>query len=165
MASVASMCAQIVNSRAIEVFFASVIPCVENKGAILLAASLNMKWYLAVLASALGSYVPVPFLLKLKTERIAAKSKLAAKLMANENSKHRQRFHDILQKYGHWGLFVVVSMPFTGIGCWLSALLANVAKCDKRSCAWAILLGNLVSSLITALAVYGVVSGIAFLIR
>ena len=133
MAGVASMCAQIVNSRAIEVFFASVIPCVENKGAILLAASLNMKWYLAVLASALGSYVPVPFLLKLKTERIAAKSKLAAKLMANE--KHRQRFHDILQKYGHWGLFVVVSMPFTGIGCWLSALLANVAKCDKRSCA------------------------------
>lgn len=39
-------------------------PFVENKGSILLAAALNVKWYLAYIGTSIGSFLPVPFLLR-----------------------------------------------------------------------------------------------------
>ena len=56
-----------------------------------------------------------------------------------------------------------MSVPFTGVGCWLGAIVANLAGINKRYSALAILLGTLVSSLITTLAVYGLISGVSYL--
>ena len=47
----------------IVVFFSSMLPFIENKGSILLAAALNMKWYISYAETTIGSFLPVPFLI------------------------------------------------------------------------------------------------------
>lgn len=163
MAPIASLFSGVSASKIVEVFVASVLPFVENKGAILLAASLKLKWYLAFLASSVGAYLPVPFLLKAKPKRLTAHARNAARMLPSSVAKPRAFVRKCLQKYGHWGIFLAVSVPFTGVGCWLSAIVANLAGINKRYSALAILLGTLVSSLITTLAVYGLISGVAYL--
>ena len=65
-------------SRFVQVFVASVLPLVENKGAIVLAASLKLKWYIAVLTSTLGAYLPGPFLLRAKTQHLRRRQSSSA---------------------------------------------------------------------------------------
>lgn len=163
MAPIASLFSGIASSRIVEVFVASVLPFVENKGAILLAASLKLKWYLAFLASSVGAYLPVPFLLKAKPKKLTAHARSASRMLPGSVAKPRAFIRKCLRKYGHWGIFLAVSVPFTGVGCWLSAIVANLAGINKRYSALAILLGTLVSSLITTLAVYGLISGVSYL--
>ena len=65
----------------IVVFFSSMLPFIENKGSILLAAALNMKWYISYAETTIGSFLPVPFLImvgkrglqRLRSNRIVGK--------------------------------------------------------------------------------------------
>ena len=152
-------------SRSVQVFVASVLPMVENKGAIVLAASLKLKWYIAFFTSTLGAYLPVPFLLRARTQALRSRLSRLSHLRWQSLTNALGRCRRALGRYGHWGIFLVVSLPFTGVGCWLSAILANLTGLNRRRAAGAIFLGTLVSGLITTLTVYGLVSGIAYLIR
>lgn len=152
-------------SRLFQVFGAAVLPFIENKGAIVLAASLKLKWYAAFLASTLGAYLPVPFLLHVKASTLRRRLSDASALCRPSVRKAGQRCRRALARYGHWGIFLVLSIPFTGVGCWLSAILANLGGVNRRRAAGAIFLGTLVSGLITTLMVYGLVSGIAYFLK
>lgn len=152
-------------SRFVQVFVASVLPLVENKGAIVLAASLKLKWYIAFLTSTLGAYLPVPFLLRAKTQHLRRRLSRLSQFRWRSLTDSLRRCRRALGRYGHWGIFFVVSIPFTGVGCWLSAILANLSGVNRRWAAAAIFLGTLVSGLITTAMVYGLVSGIAWLIQ
>ena len=50
--------------KSVFVVLSSMAPFVENRGSILLAAALDVKWYLAYVGTSIGSFLPVPFLLK-----------------------------------------------------------------------------------------------------
>ena len=50
--------------KSVVVLLSSMTPILENKGSILLGAALNLKWYLAYIGSSIGSFLPVPFLLR-----------------------------------------------------------------------------------------------------
>lgn len=148
--------------RALEVFVASALPFIENKGAILFAAALRLKWYAAYLLSVAGSYIPVPFLLRLELPKNPPKNSLAA--LALERAKAiRRKYLPFFQKYGCWALFALISIPFTGFGCWLGALLANAAGFNQKRSALAIFLGLAISSLITTLTAYGILVGVSLL--
>lgn len=58
--------------RSAAVFVMSMLPFIENKGAIILAAALKLKWYLTYLLTCIGSYLPVPFLLRMKKHPLRA---------------------------------------------------------------------------------------------
>ncbi len=51
----------------------SMLPFIENKGAIILAAALKLKWYLTYLLTCIGSYLPVPLLLRMKKHPLGQK--------------------------------------------------------------------------------------------
>lgn len=119
-------------SRLFQVFGAAVLPFIENKGAIVLAASLKLKWYAAFLASTLGAYLPVPFLLRVKASTLRRRLSDASSLCRPSVRKAGQRCRRALARYGHWGIFLVLSIPFTGVGCWLSAILANLGGINRR---------------------------------
>ena len=59
--------------RSAAVFVMSMLPFIENKGAIILAAALKLKWYLTYLLTCIGSYLPVPFLLRMKKHPLGQK--------------------------------------------------------------------------------------------
>ncbi len=149
--------------RAAEVFLASALPFIENKGAILYAAAIKLKWYIAYLLSVAGSYIPVPFLLRAKLPRRTPKTSLAA-MAISRTENIRNKYRSVFQKYGSLGLFFLISIPFTGFGCWLGALIANIAGFNRKRSAIAIFLGLAVSSLITTVTAYGIVTGISLLL-
>ena len=47
------------------------VPLIENKGSIILAAALDLKWYIAYLGTSLGTFLPVPFLLRNSRKKLA----------------------------------------------------------------------------------------------
>lgn len=148
--------------RALEVFLASALPFIENKGAILYAAAIRLKWYVAYLLSVAGSYIPVPFLLRMDLPKHTPRSNLVS-IAVDRTRNIRRKYQAAFQKYGCWALFALISIPFTGFGCWLGALLANAAGFNRKRSALAIFLGLTISSLITTLTAYGIVAGISLL--
>ena len=144
--------------RSLAVFISSLLPFIENKGAIILAAALKLKWYLSYLLTCIGSYLPVPFLLRMKKHPLG-KKETSPKLLQKAHQaleKHEAQ----LKKYGPPALFVVVCIPLTGVGCWIGSTLARLTDMDEKRAGLAILGGTLVSGLITILGVYGLIGGI-----
>lgn len=76
--------------RSLAVFISSLLPFIENKGAIILAAALKLKWYLSYLLTCIGSYLPVPFLLRMKKHPLG-KKETSPKLL--------QKAHQALEKH------------------------------------------------------------------
>ena len=106
--------------RSAAVFVMSMLPFIENKGAIILAAALKLKWYLTYLLTCIGSYLPVPFLLRMKKHPLGQKE-TSPRLLRNAHQaleKHEAQ----LKKYGPPALFVCVCIPFTGVGCWIGSM-------------------------------------------
>ena len=125
--------------RSLAVFISSLLPFIENKGAIILAAALKLKWYL--------TYI-------LTSPKLLQKAHQALE-------KHEAQ----LKKYGPPALFVVVCIPLTGVGCWIGSTLARLTDMDEKRAGLAILGGTLVSGLITILGVYGLIGGIQYLLK
>ena len=150
--------------RSLAVFISSLLPFIENKGAIILAAALKLKWYLSYLLTCIGSYLPVPLLLRMKKHPLG-KQETSPKLL--------QKAHQALEKHD-WpaqkirplpALFVAVCIPLTGVGCWIGSMLARLTDMDEKRAGLAILGGTLVSGLITILGVYGLIGGIQYLLK
>ena len=149
--------------RSAAVFVMSMLPFIENKGAIILAAALKLKWYLTYLLTCIGSYLPVPFLLRMKKHALGQKE-TSPRLLRNTHQaleKHEAQ----LKKYGPPALFVCVCIPFTGVGCWIGSMLARLTDMDERRAGLAIFGGTLVSGVLTILGVYGLVGGLQYLLR
>lgn len=132
------------------VFLAALVPLIESKGAVVFARMLGLQSTLACALSFAGSYFPVPFLLY---------------------SKHAQQFHfkgkrkglpasfqEYLSRYGCWALLVMIAIPFTGVGCWLAAILALVTHMNRRRAAVCIFIGNLIAVLLMSGCVSSVVA-------
>ena len=116
--------------RSAAVFVMSMLPFIENKGAIILAAALKLKWYLTYLLTCIGSYLPVPLLLRMKKHPLGQKE-TSPRLLRNAHQaleKHEAQ----LKKYGPPALFVCVCIPFTGVGCWIGSMLARLTDMDER---------------------------------
>ena len=149
--------------RSLAVLVSSMLPFIENKGAMLLGAGLKLKWYLSYALTSLGSYSPVPLLLKMKKHMPGAKA-TQSKLLRKAHAV-LERHEGTIRKYGPPALFLCVCIPFTGVGCWLGAMLARLTDMDEKKAALAIFCGTLVSGLITMLGVYGLVGGLQYLLR
>lgn len=147
-------------ARILSVILTSALPFVENKGAILFAAALKMKWYFAYALTCIGSFAPVPFLLKLWRSGAQPRGRLVTAV-----KRALDQHGEILHKYGPWALFLLVSIPLTGIGCWIGSILADLCNMDRKRSAVAIACGTLVSGLIMTLGVYGLIGGIRYLFR
>ena len=125
------------------------LPLVENKGAIVLAKFFGMPHLLSGVLCALGSYVPVPLLLY--TDRL--------KRFGQEQKKKGipETFRKYIEQYGSLALLVLIAIPFTGMGCWLGAMLARIMKLNKHRAAICIFIGNAIAVAILTGALHGIV--------
>ena len=137
-------------------FLLSMIPFVESKAAIPAAAAMRIPWRQALLWTAMGNAVPIPFVLKYggkwikKLERFSFYQKIYNKVQA---AMHKNS--NALSKNAVKALAVLIAIPFTGIGAWGGSFIANFLDLDKKQAFIAIFLGVTVSCFTTTLLTYG----------
>ena len=140
------------------VFFISMLPIIELRGAIPVGAAMGLPLWSNYLVSVVGNFLPVPFILLfiryilawMKTTKHLARIALWLEEKAQKNTAK-------VMKYATFGLFLFVAIPLPGTGAWTGALVAALLDMRMKYALPSILLGVLAAGVIMSLASYGVV--------
>ena len=133
-----------------KVFFASMIPFVESRFAILFFMDMGIDFWQLFLISVLGNMVPVPIIILLfrpivnwflKTKYL---KNIGEKLEEIANKKASK-----LKKVEGWGLFLFVALPLPGTGAISGALAATILKMRISRALPIIFIGTVVATSIT----------------
>ncbi|MBE7028812.1 MAG: small multi-drug export protein [Ruminococcaceae bacterium] len=133
-----------------KVFFASMIPFVESRFAILFFMDMGIDFWQLFLLSVLGNMVPVPIIILLfrpivnwflKTKYL---KNIGEKLEDIANKKASK-----LKKVEGWGLFLFVALPLPGTGAISGALAATILKMRISRALPIIFIGTVVATSIT----------------
>ena len=144
------------------VFLISLFPILENRAGIILAFMLKLPLGQAMLFSAIGNVLPIPFILLfirkifdwLRPTRFFGKivEKLEARAMRKSEGVKKAEF---------LGLLLFVGIPLPGTGGWTGSLIASLLEVDIKKASIAILLGIALAATIVSLLTYGVIGHIA----
>ncbi len=146
------------------VFFISMIPLIECRGAIPFGmVVLQMPMWEVLPIAIAGNILPVPFILLLIRPVIAwlKTTKFFHPLAVWIEGKADKKKDQVL-KYSKWGLFLFVAIPIPGTGAWTGALIAALLEMKVKSAFVTILLGMICAALIMTLGsmiVDGLISG------
>ena len=144
--------------RELCVFFCSMLPIIELRGAIPLGAALGLPFWANYLISIVGNLLPIPFILLFikgfltwcSKCRIKFLNKLANWLFGKVE-KHRGK----IEKYAFWGLTLFVAIPIPGTGAWTGALVAALIDVKFWRAILCIVIGVLIAGVIMTLISYG----------
>ena len=145
--------------RELCVFFCSLLPIIELRGAIPLGASLGLAWWQSFILSVVGNLLPVPFILLLMRwvldvmKKIKHLDKIALWLEAKAE-KNRAK----VEKYAFWGLILFVAIPLPGTGAWTGSLVASVTGMRFWRSMLCVTVGVLMAGIIMSLISYGAVA-------
>ena len=149
------------------VFFCSMLPIIELRGAIPLAFGLGLPWWQAFIISVLGNLLPVPFILLLINVIIKwmASSKVKifnkiANFLLEKVEKNRER----IEKYSFWGVCFFIAIPLPVTGAWTGSLVAAVIGMKPWKAFVSALLGVIIAGLVVTLIVYGGIGFLAWLL-
>ena len=140
------------------VFFISMLPLVELRGAIPIATAHGLDFTTAILLSIVGNLLPVPFIilfirkifawLRTKSERLNGfVTRMEQRALKKSDTVRRARF---------WGLFIFVAIPLPGTGAWTGALIAAVLNMRLKRAVPVIFLGVAIAGCIITILTHGV---------
>ncbi len=139
----------------IEVLLLSMVPLIEQRGAIPLGIIVhNLNPWAVFIVSFLGSLIPVPFILFFFSYIFEwlGKTKLL-KWFYDFVEKKVQKGKGKVEKYEKWGLIIFVAIPLPTTGLWTGSAVAAFLKMNKKKAAIYIIIGGLISAaVITALS-------------
>ena len=143
------------------VFFCSMIPIIELRGAIPLGAALGLEWWQSYLISVIGNFIPVPFILLFINAILRWMSKSRVKFfnkVANWLYEKAEKNREKIEKYAFWGvaLFVAILLPATGA--WTGSLVAAVFNMKFWKSMLSAIIGILIAGVVMTLISYGVVA-------
>ncbi len=146
------------------VFFISMVPVVELRGAIpigIMAQGLDPV--LTCCISVVGNFLPVPFIM-LFIRRILAWMKTTRHLggIALWLEERAEKNKGKVMQYATFGLFLFVAVPLPGTGAWTGALVAALMDMRMRYALPSIFCGVLAAGIIMTLASLGLVSAFAW---
>jgi uncharacterized membrane protein len=139
------------------VLVVSALPVIELRGAIPVGISLGMTPLNATLLSFFGSMIPVPFILLLirKIFDWLGKTKLFHKLITRLTEHSLSKNGKKIQKYGIWGLILVVAIPLPGTGVWSGSLISALLNMPIKRAFPAIAAGNAIAAIAVLAISYG----------
>lgn len=149
------------------VFLCSMLPVIELRGAIPMAAAFGLPWWQAYIIAVLGNLLPVPFILLLINVVIkwmsASKVKFFNKI-ANFLLERVEKKREKIEKYSFWGLCLFIAVPLPVTGAWTGSLVAAVIGMKPWKAFVSALLGVLIAGGVVTLIVYGGISFLAWLV-
>ena len=136
------------------------VPVIELRGAIPIAAAQGVNPWIAMVISICGNMVPVPFII-LFIRRIfkwmRGKSERLNRLVTRMEDKANRKKGKV-QQYEKLGLFLFVAIPAPGTGAWTGALIAAMLDMSLRSALPSIFGGVCTAGLIITLLCVGVIA-------
>ena len=142
-------------------FLISLLPILELRGGIIAANLLGVKLIPAFAICFIGNMLPIPFIL-LFIEKIfnwlRDKKGLGAVVRYCEKKADKNR--DKIDKYGLWGLLILVAIPLPGTGAWTGALVAALMRLDIKKSLPVIAAGVVIAGVIVSLIMYGAVDAL-----
>lgn len=146
------------------VFFCSMVPLIELRGAIPIGAALDMPWIPNFIISVLGNMLPIPFIL-LFIRRILSWMKTTkhfhkiAEWLENKAAKNTAK----VMKYASFGLTLFVGIPLPGTGAWTGALVAALLDMRMKYSLPSIFAGVVIAAFIMSGISYGFLGFLSFL--
>ena len=139
------------------VFFISMVPIVELRGAIPIAESLKLSISLYYPIAIIGNMLPVPiiYLFARKVLEWGKNKKIIGKFFTWCLEKGEKGGEKLKQTAGERGLFfallLFVGIPLPGTGAWTGTLAASFLNIDFKTSISAVTLGVLLAGLIMSL--------------
>lgn len=138
------------------VFIISLLPVLELRGGLIAARLLNMDILKAFIVCYIGNMLPIPFILLFirKIFELMRKSKHLGKVI-DKMEKKAEKHRKTIEKYGAWGLLILVAVPLPGTGGWTGALVAALMDIRIRRALPIIALGVLIAGIIVGSVAFG----------
>lgn len=143
------------------VFVISLCPVLELRGGLIAAKLLHMDLIRAFAVCYIGNMIPIPFILLFIRQifKWMRKSKHLGKLIDRLEAK-ADKHRDKIEKYGVWGLLLLVAIPLPGTGGWTGALVAAVMDLRIRRALPVIAIGVLIAGIIVGSIMYGLLGSV-----
>lgn len=139
------------------VFFVSMVPIVELRGAIPIAEGLGLNLFLYYPISILGNILPVPviYLFARKVLEWGKNKKLIGNFFTWCLEKGSKGGEKLKESAGNKGIFlallIFVGIPLPGTGAWTGTLAASFLNLDFKTSISAVTLGVLLAGIIMSL--------------
>ena len=144
----------------LKVFGISMVPVLELRGALILAAADGLDPVISYIVCVFGNLLPVPFLILFVRpifEWIITNASWMKRIVEKLEPKAADK-SDVIKKYEMLGLFILVAVPLPGTGAWTGSLVAAVLGMRLKNSLPVITLGVMVAGLVMTLGAFGVVS-------
>lgn len=151
----------------LSVFFISMVPLLELRGAIPIAVGMGLDYWTALAVCVLGNMLPVPIIYFFARKVLVwgADKKYIGKFFCFCLEKGERGGQKLVEKTGRGGLFVAlmlfVGIPVPGTGAWTGTLAASFLDMGIKTTAASVSLGVVIAGIImgvgshTALHVFG----------
>ncbi|MGI5968592.1 MAG: COG2426 family protein [Lachnospiraceae bacterium] len=153
----------------IRMFFISMVPLIELRGAIPYSVLFGLDFLPSYIVCIVGNMLPVPFIFFFARRVLewGADKKYIGKFFSFCLEKGHKGGTKLQKKAGK-GLFVAlllfVGIPLPGTGAWTGTLAASILDMDFKTSVIAVMLGVILAGVIMALATSGLLGGIGALI-
>jgi uncharacterized membrane protein len=157
------------------IFFISMVPIVELRGAIPYAVTLNetlknsgdpqMNMILVYIIAIIGNIIPVPFIFFFARRILewGKDKKVIGKFCSwclRKGEKGGQKLQAKAKHGQYVALLLFVGIPLPGTGAWTGTLAASFLDMDFKKSVFSIIGGVLLAGIIMFMGSYGVVGGI-----
>ena len=142
------------------VFLVSMVPLIELRGAIPIAAGMGLPFVQYYIIAILGNMIPVPFIYFFARKILVwGSDKPVIGKFFTWCLEKGEKGGKKLQATAGKGLFVAlllfVGIPLPGTGAWTGTLAASILDMDFKSSVLAVMLGVILAGIIMALASMG----------
>ena len=140
------------------VFFISMIPILELRGAVPIAVGMDLPYIPALITCVLGNMLPVPiiYLFARKFLVWGSRQKYIGNLCGKFLEKGEKAGRKIIAATGRGGTFVAlmlfVGIPLPGTGAWTGTLAASLLNLGPKTTAASVSLGVIIAGIIMAVA-------------
>ncbi|MBQ8880587.1 MAG: small multi-drug export protein [Oscillospiraceae bacterium] len=153
-------------TKYLTVFFVSMVPIIELRGAMPIAMGMDISFPVALLICVLGNMLPVPFIYFFARKVLVwgADKKYIGKFFTFCLVKGEHAGQKLVAKTGRQGLFIAlllfVGIPLPGTGAWTGTLGASFLDMGFKSTVLSVCLGVILAGIIMAVASTGVFAAI-----
>lgn len=142
--------------KILTVFFISMLPIVELRGAVPVGAAMDLPFLLNYIVCVIGNILPVPFLIMFSKGLLVYLSGIPK--IGVHFQKIINKADEKAKKIGGvelLGLFLFVAIPLPGTGAWTGSLIAAILRLRLLPSFLTILFGVMTSGIIMGIISFG----------